>query len=116
MRVGATFVPPMATSLIEELATPRGRRRSRDSARGKLSAVQLEESASKLSFLVFRPGSVNSPHRIARQAEKRGDITGSLKCPGIKTTTEDGGHFCGIRRRESFSDEQDAVGVSIVST
>lgn len=69
----------MATSLIEELATPRGRRRSRDSARGKLSAVQLEESASKLSFLVFRPGSVNSPHRLARQAEKRGDITGEFK-------------------------------------
>lgn len=53
----------MATLLIEELARLRVRRRSRFSPRGKLSAVQLEESTSKLSFLVFRPGTVNSPQR-----------------------------------------------------
>lgn len=61
-----TWRQPMATFLIEESATPRVRRRSRFSPRGKLSAVQLEESTSKLSFLIFRPGPVNNPHRETR--------------------------------------------------
>lgn len=63
-------------------------------------------------------GQAQSTVRSDQPDEPRsGEISpGSLKCPGIKTTTEDGGRLCGIRRRESFSDEQDAVGVSIVST
>lgn len=33
-------------------------------------------------------------------------------CLGIKRATADGGHFCGIQKRGSFSVEQGAVGVS----